>query len=367
MNKDASRIAKAAAIIMVLFHHMFLSTETILNNGGSSMSFYPFNSCEPVVWLAQSMKISVAVFVFVTAYGLCIKFKTNKHSNSITLESNTISRLVRLLANYQFIYITFFLIGLAVNWGYVLSAYGQDVATAILFGLCDLFGVARLFATPTLNGTWWYMSLAICLIVIMPMVYAAKREFGAVSTALFLTVVPAVLGHSLEGTLTWYLPTVGLALVFASYGLFDRILRKINQGSRIRSLILSGAVLAILVGIVLFRQAVGGFYWMFDAVAAALICILACQVERIGMLKKELVFIGYHSANVFMLHTFIYDIYFSRIIYSAPHFVIGVVVLLVLSLCCSVTIEFIKKKIRFYNVVDLLCERIGYQCLSLTE
>lgn len=52
----------------------------------------------------------------------------------------------------------------------------QVTLVALLF---DFLGLSKAFGTPTLNPTWWYLSLAMLLIFATPFVMSAVRKFGS--------------------------------------------------------------------------------------------------------------------------------------------------------------------------------------------
>ena len=69
MSRKASSIAKGIAILMMLMHHLFYSQKRILSHGdGQIVDFFPFGA-DGVVDFSRSLKICVAIFVIVTAYG----------------------------------------------------------------------------------------------------------------------------------------------------------------------------------------------------------------------------------------------------------------------------------------------------------
>ena len=51
------------------------------------------------------------------------------------------------------------------------SSYNVGIALGAFAGSysVDMFGLAKLFKTPSYVGTWWYMSLAIVLVVLFPL------------------------------------------------------------------------------------------------------------------------------------------------------------------------------------------------------
>lgn len=70
MNKQSSNIAKGIAIVMMLFHHTFYSSKAIAERVGGeiAISYSPVSS-QLIFSVAQSCKLCVPIFVFITGYG----------------------------------------------------------------------------------------------------------------------------------------------------------------------------------------------------------------------------------------------------------------------------------------------------------
>lgn len=60
----------------------------------------------------------------------------------------------------------------------IFDAYGTDLKSIVVYFLVDFFGLSYLFGTPTLNPTWWYMTLAILIVVLMPFIMKLIEKMG---------------------------------------------------------------------------------------------------------------------------------------------------------------------------------------------
>ena len=81
-------------------------------------------------------------------------------------------------------------------------------------------------------------------------------------------------------------------------------------------------------------------------------------VVGIPGLRQILCFLGKHSMNIFLLHTFIRQYLFREFIYSFKHFALVTLVLLLTSLAVSVVIELLKKVTRFNKLVGFVDGKI---------
>ena len=82
--------------------------------------------------------------------------------------------------------------------------------------------------------------------------------------------------------------------------------------------------------------------------------LIYLTAARIPGIKQSLAFLGKHSANVFMLHTFVRDVYMKQFIYSRGHFLVIIVVLLGISLLLSFAVEGLKKLTHYEKFVNVL-------------
>ena len=62
-----------------------------------------------------------------------------------------------------------------------------------------------------------------------------------------------------------------------------------------------------------------------------------------------LAFVGKHSMNMYLIHTFIFGYFFHDFIYSFKYPILIFIVLLIVSLLLSIAIEFLKGKFGFYQ------------------
>lgn len=88
---------------------------------------------------------------------------------------------------------------------YQIKRYGNSVAEAIVYFILDGLGVADLFGTPTLVATWWYMSFAIVIIIIFPLLILLYKKIGSMSMLLFAAIMPRIIKIGYEPIEDWFL------------------------------------------------------------------------------------------------------------------------------------------------------------------
>ena len=94
--------------------------------------------------------------------------------------------------------------------------------------IIDALGLAKLLGTPLFCLTWWYMSLAIVLIMIFPFVHSIMEKYQWVVVVASI-IVPRACGF---GTINRFVPIIYLAYTLGNVFLHNmtllaRIKRKI--------------------------------------------------------------------------------------------------------------------------------------------
>lgn len=363
MSKTASALAKGLAIIMMLFHHLFYSTETISAHvGARGFSSFPLSEAS-LVNVAQSFKICVAVFVFITAYGTFrqLDAKGLISERDVRLcECYSIEHVVKLLAGFWCVFAlaqaVALLVGVPSHWaGSVYGGKGVIAGTA--YFLIDALGLSSALGTPSLNATWWYMSLAMLLIFLVPVLVRISRLIGGWALLVMSVLIPLLAGWELGRSLWWYLPSACAGIACAQYDTFERSLILLRSE---RHAVPKALLLTLLLAVLLIVRRRIGMEFALDALAAFLVCLLSCVLEK-TVARVPLRFLGAHSMNIFLLHTFIYDIFFGSAIYSLVWFPLILLALLATSLLCSVLIEAVKRAVGFPMKVEQVATAVSHR------
>ena len=94
-SKTETLKAKGIAILLLLFHHLFYSVEHI-RVSGVICRIIDENT---LLIIANNARVCVWIFVFLSAYGLSVKFKQSLNQPEVFLWNQT----VKLLVPYQFV------------------------------------------------------------------------------------------------------------------------------------------------------------------------------------------------------------------------------------------------------------------------
>ncbi len=353
-NKQDTNIAKTFAIIMMYIHHSFFEAKTYM---GYTFSFAPFGESRTIA-IAQLCKVCVSVFVFLSTYGITISFMKKEEKNSeVPLKEFLVDdfcRWIKLISGFIVIYI------LAQMFSFLgrsnIEVYGTGIKR-VVYTVLDVLGLANVFGTPTFNPTWWYMGLALAILLIMPFLYRAHRRIG-VALLILAVVLPRML--SLEFTsLRQWLPSMCLGILFAERNLFVKLhnLYRDKLHLHIGKIMLA---IAVLCALFMFRHKTQMMLDITDAFLAALIIYISFEIfgERGRVVKMAAAVCGKYSMNMFLAHTFFRGYYFKDFYYSFGNAWLNILVLTITTLMFSVCVEMLKKYSGYNKMVDKLVNRM---------
>lgn len=359
-TKEHTMQMKGIAIIILLFHHCFLNAQrwatvpyeklaTTKGWGYYPISFAPFSS-HTIQYLASFSKICVAMFVFMTGYGMWVSYESQKKKT--TMSNYIKKRMVTLMTGFLIIFVVTEI--LAIPTGRFIEVYGHDFRS-VVYMIIDALGLAKLLGTPLFCLTWWYMSLAIVLIMIFPFVHSIMEKYQWIVVVASI-IVPRACGFGQSTDLFRYLLAYTLGMYFAQHDLLARIKEKFmeqNVEGKLLSLIVSLIGLAVIIKC---RQNawIGWKYLDFwDGFAAMYVIIISYIYILNGKwIVKGLGFLGKHSMNIFLIHSFYRDVFFHEFTYSFYYAWLDYIVLMAISLVTSIVLEWFKKLIRYEKFIE---------------
>lgn len=361
-SKYDSMLVKGVAIVLLMFHHTISTTEIERH----TMNFFPFKSYHWPLMIADSFKLCVGMFVFITAYGLYKSFSKIELKNR-SVYNWTGTRLLKTMSGFWIVYILTFIITYAIDQ-YPLLRYITDVSKiegSWVWAIIDFLGLSNIIGSPSLIGTWWYMSAVIIMIVFFPLICRLGERFGYFVIGVAFVLLPRIIGTGFPGAkniFSFFLAYI-LGMAFAKYDVFAR-LKKFTLFKK--SVLLSDIVLFFVYMlafylIVYYTDKLGrGKIWEFNYCIAPVIVILFANryLKRIPILNRALMFVGSHSLNIFLVHTFIRYVYLNDQLYSLKYAILIPFVLLAVSVAISVVIELLKKLIRYDVLIGKLNKKL---------
>lgn len=339
---------KGVALCLLLVCHLFIQRPDI----GLTVKGIPIAQ-----YLADLSKVCVALFVLMSGYGLNESLKGRRSG----LRSFFVKRAAKIYLSYWFVWLLFVPPGIVVFGRTLESVYTRDVA--IKFAL-NLLGLHKFFGFWGYNETWWYISLTIGLYLLFPVLRILVRRYG-----LFVVVINAPLvfipfKYYATLGLLWvvlvYLFTFTLGIYASQVDLFVKMKSALPGHRGMKQLLITALLMLIIwqrMHGVLLPETLDSAT-VFNGVLAFWIVVFGYElVFPFRPLGRLLTFIGEHSYNIFLFHTFIYYYYFGDFIYAFKYPVVIFMVLLSLCLLVSGAIEKLKALVGIDRLTAWICHR----------
>lgn len=331
-TKKNTWIAKGFAIFLLLMYHLFES-ESWVNSTGAIYS--PLNM-KQLLTISGFGNICVGVFVLLSAYGIAKGLFTKEELSAKQMYAEATKRFGKLMLGFAVLFLSVILV-----WGRYFNLaglYGEG-KQGFLYLLTDATGLAMFFDTPTLNMTWWYMEIAYIIIFLTPVLVWLVRKVGYASLLVgFLAPTVVSINPDVEKYLL-----CAIAGVCCAYGAWFEKWMDHKLHIALKWLVaVAGLVLCVLIRQNYFVQQT--YLHIVDPwIALFLIWVAGILMAGVSVLRNVLEFVGKHSMNIYMVHTFFYMILWKSEIYAFKYAGLIWLVLLVVSLVYSVVLELIKK------------------------
>ena len=331
---------------MLLAHHVFYPNNISYYNIHTIISNYELQNN-----IIYFFKICISGFAFLTAYGMCQKYSKIGDDKNEFLHLSII-RLIKMEASVIIIYFAAvlykqFVMGESVRLLYIEGE--TKIFRLLVYMGIDMLGMATYAGGPQINATWWYLSLFIVLIAILPFIFLIYKKYRYLCLPILL-LMPFSAGLL---TLSEVLPSVCLGIAFSYENWFEKLGHK-NVKKKLIGFLVS---LSILYLAYLLRP----FANMKITYTLAFIIpyMVYDVISYIPIVSHCLKFLGKHSTNIFLTHTFIYLYFHSDFIYSFQYSWAILLVLLGLSLLVSIVIEGFKKITGYNKLVSKLIDLVN--------
>ena len=363
IDKHDSACFKGVAVMLLLFHHLFYAPEMF---DGFTISFAPFTE-EIVVHASLMSKLCVSMFAFVSGYGLFLSFRHQK-KNQKGISRYVLSRYLKTMLPFFFLYAISFVVTFLID-GYPLRIYfDHGITTGILYVMLDFLGLAGIFGTPMMLGSWWYMSAAIILIVCLPLLCELARKIGWLQLVVLSILIPYAIGIGFPGStnVLTFLPVFIIGMSLA-----DKSLQKsgmkgcYDNKNRIRAQLVGIVSVTLIIFAYAYRLTMSIDYydvwWLTVIILPVLLMFVMKEtINKIPLLSNVLSFLGHHSMTIFVIHGFIRAVYLRELVYSRGNFVICFLTLALI----SIIVAFAMDKIRILTGYDKFTARISSKVLS---
>lgn len=321
LSLNDTQVLKGIALLLLLCHHCWYTGE-----GFDDIVVYG----QPVFkQIGIFGKLCVSLFVFLSGYGLTVGAIKNNGVGKIMQFYR--KRYLKLMVNYWFVWLLFVPLGVFVFDRTFPAVYGENY---VFKALADFLGLHSVIIGSSYgyNATWWFYSCIILLYVLYPLIWKCRNYWFLL--ILFALLIP-VFGKFLRngGSFRYLLPFVcGISYAYV----------KIPLGNV--NIVGKSFLVVIFILLCVYR------FFVSNAIPWETVIILwgvylYKNLSEIKVFASFLSFLGKHSFNIFLFHTFIYGYYFHDYIYWSSNPIVIVSTLLVVCIIISIIIEFLKKKL----------------------
>lgn len=340
-SKLDTNITKGIAILAMLTHHI--------------ISGYPCESILLINWpgtfqvIGTTCKVCVALFLILSGYGLSVSYQKSKKGIKGQIKF-ILSHYIQLMFIYWPVLIVtqacrIFLFGWD-SFAYFYNGTGVPIASFIV----DLFGFGAFFGDWSYLGGW-FLSAIVGLYILFPLLYFLVKKFGI--PVLVILFLPWVI-YMYKGDINMHTDSIVFYTFTFAFGIFlykHNVLDRLKQIKKIHIIVLLTLLLPICFVLRLIITL------PFDTfLAFSIIIVEATWLWRLKTLSKFLNLFGVNSANIWLMHYFIYKIALTiGFVTEIQNFIFVVI----FSLGFSLVINEIAKICK----IDVLCKKLR-KCLE---
>ena len=280
---------KGIALILLLCHHLFYIQD------GSYNDILVFGKYPLVQEFGLACKVCVAIFVFLSGYGLAMKYS----HTLLNIREFYATRFTKLMMGYWFVWLLFIPVGILFFDRTPEVVYHNHIVWKFL---ADFLGLAYNFGFYGFNPTWWFMSCILVLYLLFPLLFKLCKRYWLflLVISVGITWIPLYVFNPIK----YYLFTFLIGIICVQKGLFDRLFC-MAKPVFVRNLLGGGKLL--IISIILFTiRRFFPYPLFFDSILTLLFVMSYLKLTHSGKLTKWLEFLGRHSMNIFLFHTFIF-------------------------------------------------------------
>lgn len=339
-----TNMVKCIAIILMLWHHLFGCVPAFCEQYGTESLLFEWNT---IYRFGLSAKICVGIYVFLTAYGITYsynqKFPEEKLADKKAMEKFCFNRYIKLAINFLIVFALALLTSFLRDGGVRAVYMSNGWKKGVMYAAFDALGVANYFGTPSMNETWWYMSIAIYMIFVIPLLVKLYKQIGRGLIVVGIFVFHLGINAS---PFIQYVMCMIVGIWCAEESILEKMWDvKICEKKFINGFIKEIFYLLTFIFLIYAREKTGYSYWI-DAIVPIVCCEFCMELYAVCPITERIMgFVGKHSMNIFLIHTLIFEYYFTSFIYGFKNWLLVLIALLLTSLVSSIVIERIKANI----------------------
>ena len=336
LTKADTAAIKGIAILLMFWHHLFLNT----------MAYGAFAHSLAVVF-----KVCVALFLFVSGYGLTKQYsKLGK-----PWFKNTLKFLLRRYINFFLSYwFCFVLVVLAGNlFGFTFQDAYPASRNTLKCVILDVFGQ---MGYNSYLHPWWFNKMIIQLYLAFPILFLALRNKYATMAGLVAIVVLQLFANHVPGKVFFIieggLPAFFLGMIAARYQFVPEL-----KGKK-WSILLFVASLLLCVGLCVIHLFLVKNPFVAVLVRAMMaLCIIVAYCSIGSRHVSVLGFVGKYATIMYLTHILFVELK-PEVFYGAKYAVLIFVVFVAVCLVTAMLIDGLEKVSRYNKLSVLIVKQI---------
>lgn len=322
LTKQDTIAIKGIAILLMLWHHLFLST---VEYGVWANSF------------SSIAKLCVALFLFVSGYGLTKQYAKLENPYFKNTVKFLALRYLKFFLPYWFCFAIIVAVGNAFGYGFA-DAYPPSRNTLKCF-LLDIWGQ---MGYASYLPTWWFNKMILQLYLVFPLLYLVVRNRYVALVALAAIAVMQPNALRLPGNIFFVveggLPAFFVGMMMAKH----QWLPQPEGKSRIVAVII--ALFACIALAFLHQSGIGGYHAIL--VRAAMAVSVAYLFSLSSSQFAPLQYVGQLTTTMYLLHTLFFKL-IPNVVYAPRYPILIFFWFLALSLAGAMLIGYLQKLVRY--------------------
>lgn len=341
LKKEDSAALKGLAVLLLIFHHCYRLADRIEK--------YNVDLCgltsEQIVAIAECCKICVAIFAFVSGYGLMYGYSSKAKKRDPQVVSQWIAgHVLSTMSGFWFTAVISYLICYWMKFR-DFAAWGETFWEKAFTAFVDILGISKLMNTESLNGAWWYMSAALIFIILLPILEAVIGRFGSIFCIVGVFLFPRMIKMGFPGGSRPYsfLMIFVIGMICCKHNFFQ----KFHEWgkTKLQRIIKFLSVTVLMCAVFFFYHKINlKIFWEFHYAIVPLLVIIFCveYLFKVVPLSAFLRYLGRHSMNIWLVHTFVRD-WGGRYVFALHKFWLIPIGVLMISLGTSYCLDFLRK------------------------
>lgn len=350
-----TQIAKGVAIMLMMYHHLFVAPEKIYYEYFSVLNIFGVDIQTIVAYFC---KICVGIFVFVSGIGLYYS-NSNKQGNIILQYKSLFFRALRFLTNFCIIFVIFIPIGIFIG--------------VYKFNIIDIVFAFFGMNTGRYTTAWWFVSCYLVLLFIFPCFnyLLSKQKIHKKLIVIFIYCSIYLLGRIIIkffgsniffNNYFWYLENVEILSVFfmgmlcARYNVYGKLLNFFYNKINIKIISIIVLIISVVIRVIFSNTATS---MRVDFIVVPIFVFAVTTLLYDTSISKFFILMGKHSTNIWLSHTF-WCYYFWQPLVFLPYISTTIYLwLVILSLGTSFIINLLY--VPFSNLVFSKEHRLSYK------